>query len=275
MPAVSPAGLSDLHVHSQFSCDSRSSMEAICRRAVELGLRSIAFTDHLDLVPADPCAGFYRPAAYQAELARCRALFDGRLTIRGGVEVGEIHWFEREIAALLAEHPYDLVIGSVHWVDGYLVFDPAFFQTRSMEDASRAYFAELLRMCQHGGFDVLGHLDIVKRFGAAQPDGFAAARYEPEIRAVLAALVEGGIGLELNTSTLRRPVAQTSPTPAVLRWYRELGGELLTLGSDAHHPDDLAAGFAAAIEMVRSAGFGHLADYERRTPRLVPLEDLA
>ena len=268
------SGLSDLHVHSQFSCDGRSSMEAICRRAVALGLQSIAFTDHLDLVPADPCAGFFRPAAYLAELERCRALFAGQLTLLGGVEVGEMHWFDHQISALLDEYPFDLIIGSVHWVDGFLVFDQAFYETRSTEHAFRAYFAELLSMCEGGGFDVLGHLDIVKRVGTPKPGGFSAAVYEREIRAVLETLVEQGIGLELNTSTLRSPVDQTSPALPVLRWYRELGGELLTIGSDAHHPDDLAAGFADAVAMARSAGFDHLAVYEQRAPRLYPLEDL-
>jgi histidinol-phosphatase (PHP family) len=274
MPLPPVAGLSDLHVHSQFSCDGRSTMEAICHRAVALGLDSIAFTDHVDLEPADEGFGFFQPAAYLAEVERCRALFAGRLTILSGVEIGEVHRFSREAATLLDGYPLDLVIGSLHWVDGALVFDRAYFEGRPADDAYRAYLAELVPMCRHGGFDILGHLDIVKREGALTPGAFSIEPYEDEVRAVLEILVDQGIGLEINTSTLRRPVNQTSPAGTVLGWYRELGGELLTLGSDAHQVDHLAAGFATAVELARAAGFRHFTVYIGRQARFYPLEVL-
>jgi histidinol-phosphatase (PHP family) len=274
MPLPEFAGLSDLHVHSQFSCDGRATMEAICRRAIVLGLSSIAFTDHVDLEPQDAGFGFFEPAAYLTEVERCRALFAGQLTILSGVEIGEIHRFSQEAGAMLSRHAFDLVIGSLHWVDGTLVFDRRYFERRPADQAYRAYLAELLPMCRHGGFDVLGHLDIVKREGALKPSEFSIDRYEDEARAVLEILVQKGIGLEINTSTLGRPVNQTSPTGTVLEWYRQLGGELLTLGSDAHGIDDLAAGFSSAVELVRAAGFRYFTIYTDRQPHFHPLEAL-
>jgi histidinol-phosphatase (PHP family) len=272
MPLTELAGLSDLHVHSQFSCDGSATMEATCCRAIELGLRWIAFTDHVDLEPQDAGFGFFQPDAYFAEIERCRALFAGRLTILSGVEIGEIHRFSQEAAALLGRYRFDLVIGSLHWVDGALVLDRAYFEARPADQAYRTYLAELAPMCRDGGFDVLGHLDIVKRAGALEPSAFSIDPYKEEVRAVLEVLVGQGIGLELNTSTLRRPVNQTSPTRTVLEWYRKLGGELLTLGSDAHQVDHVAAGFAPAIQLALAAGFRYLTVYVERQPRFYPLE---
>lgn len=267
-------GPSDLHVHSQFSCDGQSSMEAMCRRAIELGLRAIAFTDHLDFEPQDEGFGFFRPAEYLAEIQRCRGLFADRLDILSGVEIGEVHRFSQDATELFNRYAFDLVIGSLHWVNGYLVFDPVYFDTRSTDEVYRAYLGELAQMCHHGGFDVLGHLDIVKRVGARGPDEFSVDLYEPEVRAVLEVLVDRNIALEINTSTLRRPVNQTSPTRTVLEWYREAGGKLLTFGSDAHSLRDLGAGLSCAVELAHAAGFASFTSYERHEPRLFPLEAL-
>jgi HisJ family histidinol phosphate phosphatase len=149
----------DLHTHTRFSADSSASMEAMCRRAIELGLRQIAFTEHVDYVPADIGYGFFRPAAFLAEIARCRKLFGDRVTILAGVEVGELNRFRPQADELLASYPFDLVIGSLHWVDDDLVFESSYFWGRSEERAFREYFAAVEAMCRGGGFDVLGHMD--------------------------------------------------------------------------------------------------------------------
>jgi histidinol-phosphatase (PHP family) len=250
-------------------------MEAMCQRAIETGLRAIAFTDHLDLEPEDEGFAFFQPDAYLAEVERCRSLFADPLTILSGIEVGEAHRFGQELTTLLGRHTFDMVIGSLHWIDGYLVFDPAYFQSRPIDQAYREYFVELVQMCCYGRFDVLGHLDIVKRVGAEAPDEFSVDRYEPEVRAVLDVLVDRNIALEINTSPLRSPVNQTSPTLTVLEWYREAGGELLTFGSDAHSVHDLGSGLSSAAELAQAAGFPSFASYQRHEPSLSPAEALS
>lgn len=257
---------SDLHVHSSFSCDGRGTMEAMCRQAVTLGLREIALTEHVDLVPADSGYGFFEPAAYWAEVVRCRELFDGQLTILAGVEVGETHRYPAEVAALLAEGDYDVVVGSLHWMGDRHVSEAGNW-SRPVS-ACEAYFEELAALARAGGFDVLGHLDVIKRH---VPLPYDAARYERLIRPVLAALVKNEIALEINTQTLFRPVRQCSPDGQVLNWYRELGGELLTFGSDAHEPAHLAAGFETALTLARAAGFDRRTTFRRRERRMVEL----
>jgi len=264
--------LCDLHVHTNFSCDSQAAMEMMCRQAIALGLRQVAFTEHVEYVPEDIGYGFFRPAAYLDEIARCRELFGDQLTILAGVEIGEFHRFRPQAETLLAPHDFDLVIGSLHWVGEELVFEPPFFERREMDCAYRDYFTELERMCRAGGFDVLGHLDVVKRYGFDHYGHYDATCYESAIRPILEAIIQNGIALEINTSTLRRPVKQTSPGAIVLAWYREMGGELLTIGSDAHAPDNLAAGWETAVTMARAAGFTHLTSFAGRAPRLVLLK---
>jgi histidinol-phosphatase (PHP family) len=256
----------DYHMHSEFSADSRSPMAAQCERAIELGLREICLTEHADFVPLDETAGFYRPDDYFAELARCREAYGDRLTIRAGVEIGEWHQYDAEASALANSYPYDFIIGSLHWVRGELVLDPSYFADKSETDAYLAYFEELLAMVRHGGFDVIGHLDVPKRAGFAHFGRFESSEWEEPIRAILHAAIEKGIGIEINTGTARRSVAEPGPTVDVLRWYRELGGEILTIGSDAHRPDHLAYAFDRVPAMLAAAGITRITNFEGRKP---------
>lgn len=262
----------DLHTHSRFSADGSASMEAMCLRAIDLGLNHIAFTEHVDYVPADIGFGFFQPEAFMDEIGRCRELYGDRITILAGVEIGELDRFRPQVDELLATFPFDLVIGSLHWVEDELVFDPDYFRRRQQESAFRAYFAAVAKMCRGGGFDVLGHLDVVKRHGYDVYGDADVSRYEDDIRPILAALIEHGIALEVNTSTIRRAVNRACPDAAVLEWYREMGGERVTFGSDAHRIAHVAAGWEEAGKMIREAGFSHLTIFVNRTPVRVPLD---
>jgi histidinol-phosphatase (PHP family) len=248
-------------------------MEAMCRQAIALGLRQIAFTEHVDYIPADIGYEFFRPDAYLAQVAHCRDLFGDRLTILSGVEIGEFHRFRRQADVLLAAFSFDLVVGSLHWVENQIVFEAPYFQDRSQKRAHQDYFADLELMCSGGGFDVLGHLDIVKRHGFDNYGHSDMTQYKDVICSILEAIIRNGIALEINTSTIRRPVNQMSPDAPVLNWYREMGGELLTIGSDAHTPADLAAGWDIAVEMALAAGYTHLTTFANRVPYMVPLEN--
>lgn len=247
-------------------------MEAMCLRAIGLGLEHIAFTEHVDYVPADIGYGFFRPHAFMAEIGRCRELFGDQISILAGVEIGEVHRFRRQVDELLAAFSFDVVIGSLHWVGDELVFDPDYFRGRQEEGAFRAYFEAVTRMCRGGGFDVLGHLDVVKRHGYDVYGRADLSRYEDDIRPILEAIIEHGIALEVNSSTIRRRVGQSCPDALVLGWYREMGGERVTFGSDAHRLAHLAAGWDEVYSMIRAAGFSHLTYFVNRMPRSVPLD---
>ena len=256
--------IGDYHIHSEFSCDNKASMAAACEAAIERGMREIGFTDHVDHGPEDP-PGYFRPVEYLAELARCRAHYGDRLTIRTGVEIGEPHIFVEETQALLAMGEFDYVIGSAHYADGMQCGWKADFFEQPLRQAYEAYFRQVDKLAAKGDFDILGHIDLVKRDACKFSKPYDGPEpYADLIRSALRSIVERGKGIEINTSPLYKGLAEPCPAMDILRWYREMGGEILTFGSDAHAPDRVGAHFDTALEMAREAGFTRLARFERR-----------
>ena len=260
----------DYHIHSNFSADSRASMEEMCRSAVALGVREIGFADHYDLHPDEQPRDWLRLEPWSMELERCRSAFEGRLTIRAGIEVGEPHLFQAETRAMLDRAPFDYAIGSLHHVGRSAVYDEMFFRQPAAE-AFRLYFEELERMTGAGGFDILGHLDVPVRTAFDVYGCYDPRLYEDLIRPVLSNCIDRGIALDINTSALRRKAGVLLPGTEILRWYAQMGGERVTLGSDAHKPDQIASHFSVALEAIRAAGLRYLVRFERRRQRLIPL----
>jgi histidinol-phosphatase (PHP family) len=256
----------DYHMHTNVSCDSDATMIEMGRSALDHGIAEIAFTEHYDVHPKDSCTGFYRPDVYFANLdgARHTLAVDG-LTIRAAVELGEPHIYHAEQQPVLEQYPYDLVLGSLHWIGDEIVFDRGYFQARTPDEAIRPYFTELVTMIEAGGFDVLAHMDVFKRVAhEIYSDMSDWTPWEDLIRAVWDACIKHGIGVEVNTASLRRGLDDPHPALAALRWYKEMGGEMLTLGSDAHRPAHVAYGFATGVEVARAAGFTRVCRYARR-----------
>ena len=261
----------DGHVHTEWSWDAvAGSMERSCARAVELGLPSIAFTEHADFtrwVVSPEAAARMRPvraghlaadgrfspppldtAAYLACVARCRDRFPG-LRILAGTELGEPHWHRDQVQEVLSRGDFDRVLGSVHSlaVDGPWLVDHLFGRM-GPGDLMRAYLGEVLRLADSSApFTVLAHVDYPLRHWPAEAGPFDAAAFEEEYRSVLRVLARSGRVLEINTVV---------PLPAVIaRWWYEAGGEALTFGSDAHQPRAVAREFAGAAAMAEAAGF--------------------
>jgi len=246
----------DLHVHTEWSWDApRGDMERSCARALELGLPAIAFTEHADWALVHQGQHPVDIEGYLDAVDRCRAAFPD-LRILTGVELGEPHWFPKETEAILAAGPIDQVLGSVHSIHlGGGTLDASQFRSREGIDFPAAvdeYFREVLLLVESAQpFEVLAHLDYPKRYW---PDGAAPYRekdYEVEIRAILKAAARSGRVLEVNTT--RGHIL--CPDLTVVRWWRELGGQAVQYGSDAHQPDKVAEGFKVATQMVESAGF--------------------
>ncbi len=258
----------DYHLHTHFSGDSQAEMEAVCRAAIARGIREIAFVDHHDFETFSPEFNQLRLQDYRAEIERCRGVFGDRLTIRCGVELGEPHAYPAQARELLRGLDFDLVMASLHYLGEIATWNGQFFTHYALEEGIRAYLSELQRMVAEADFDILGHFDVVL-FAAHRSYGLVAldyAPYEAQVRAVLRTLVARGLALEINTKSLRRGMHAPNPPPQVLRWYREEGGERLTLGSDAHEPSSVGAGLDVALDLARTVGFTHLTRYAGRRP---------
>ncbi len=261
----------DYHIHSTFSPDSPAAPEDICRRAIELGIPEIGFSEHWDVGPYDETIRFLRPQAWWDELERLRGLFAGKLVIRAGIEISEPHLYADETAEILSQLPFDYVIGSVHFVGPHFMFDEEYFRQHTADEVYYAYFAELDKLVCVADIDVVAHFDLPVR--TAKPIfGYDPTRYETAIRAVLAAMIERGLALDVNTSGLRKPAHCLMPDPLILRWYREMGGERLTLGSDAHTVAQLGLHLDTALQAIREAGLKSVTQFERRQARQIALE---
>ncbi|MET9273269.1 PHP domain-containing protein [Kribbella sp. NPDC003557] len=259
----------DSHVHSQWSWDAlRGSMEATCRRAVEIGLPALVFTEHADFTPWAVSDGEALPTRWQAlvseqvltppaldldsyleSLERCRHHFPD-LRILSGIELSEPHWHTAAVEALPKAADFDLVISSVHSLrtDAGLGEVSLAYDALPAADVVRTYLAETLRMIeQYDGFDVLAHLDYPLRYWPTGAGRFDPETFEEEFRAVLRALACKGKALELNT---KLPLS-----PQLLRWWRAEGGSGITFASDAHEPEMLARGFPEAVAIAESCGF--------------------
>ena len=262
----------DGHVHTEWSWDTlHGSMERSCARAVRLGLPSIAFTEHADatgwLVDADDLGrmpthfrwvrdpdGLLRPQPLDVDgyldcVDRCRHRFPG-LRILTGVELSEPHWHPGFVADLLGRADFQRILGSVHTLrdrDGNRVVDLE-YRIRSAGDVVRAYLAEVLRLVGSGSpFTVLAHIDYAVRDWPAAAGAYRPGLFEDEYREVLRALARSGRALEVNT---RVPLSAE-----VVGWWAEVGGTAVTFASDAHRPEDVGAGFGAAVAMAEAYGF--------------------
>jgi histidinol-phosphatase (PHP family) len=266
--------LADSHVHTEWSWDAaHGSMERSCARAVELGLGAVAFTEHVDhsvwavdvadLEPGDHLLtvtdpdGRVRPPAfdpdgYLAAVERCRERFPG-LRILSGLELGEPHLHRDAVARVLAAGPYDRVLGSLHCLpdDGDQVEPPGLFgmRARPPHEVVRTYLATVAEMvAADDTFSVLAHVDYPVRSWPRERAGpFDPRDFEEEFRHTLHVTAESGRALEVSTVVpLHEPV---------LRWWREVGGEAITFGSDAHEPQAVARGFREAAHLAEAHGF--------------------
>ena len=264
--------LPDYHLHSNFSCDCQVTMAEQCASAMAKGLPEIGITDHFDLHPGDDCRDWFRLDDWAAELDRARGECAGRLIVRAGIELGEPHIYQAETQALLRRYPFDYALGSLHWVGDEIVFADSYF-ARPAAEAFGLFFEELERMTRVGGFDVLSHFDVPVRAGLPIYGEYDPRRYEALIRPVLKNCIERGIALDINTQGLRSPCQVLTPGVEILKWYVEMGGERVTLGSDAHKPEYIGANFAAALEAMQVAGLKYVTLFEQRQARLMKIEE--
>jgi histidinol-phosphatase (PHP family) len=267
--------LLDYHLHSTCSADGISTIAQYCCRAVEQGFIEIGFCEHVDFDPRDHSYGFFDYVSFRRQIEAQRERYSDSLAIRAAVEITYQASREEEIRAFLEGKELDYVVGSVHLVeDGQewaMISEQEggerYFARRSVGEAYQPYFAEVRRAVESGLFDFIGHLDLAKRYGVRYYGPFDLTIFAAEVREILRLAVERGVGLEINTSGLRQAPHETYPGLEVLRWYRELGGRILTVGSDAHSLKDLGKGIAEALALAREAGFEAVTLFEKRKPR--------
>lgn len=267
----------DYHVHSIYSDDSRYCMEDIILDAMEKGLSEICFTDHVDYgIKIDPMgkskeelAGKVLNVDYPAyfeEISRLREKYDGRLVIRQGMEFGMQKHTIPQFEALFAQYPFDFIIMSCHQVDNKEFWNQNFQQGRTQKEYNERYYQEILAVIkEYKDYSVLGHLDLIQRYDMCSSYPFE--KISPIIQDILKQVIADGKGIEVNTSSVRYGIKDLTPSKNILKLYRELGGEILTIGSDSHAPEHLGAYIEDTMTVLRDLKFKYYCTYEAMQPQ--------
>ena len=263
----------DSHLHTGFSADSDTPPELQIERAVALGMPALCITDHQDFDgPPDVMDFTFDTDAYRKTLLALKERYRDRIDLRIGVELGLQTDIPTDLAAYASSTPFDFIIGSTHFCDGMDPYYPVFYEGRSEEAAYRSYFEEELKNLRaYDCFDVAGHLDFVVRYGPNKNRDYSYEKYRDVFDEILRVIIEKGKGIECNTAGFKAGLGHPHPAEAILKRYRELGGELLTLGSDAHTPEYLAYRFDRAGELLKDCGFRYSAVFKNRKPEFLPL----
>ncbi len=263
--------LADYHTHSRISPDAGTSMADMAAAAVAAGLDELCFTDHLEPLAWGSMTQRREPYDWQAlsaEFAAAQAAWGDRIRLRLGIELGDAVWDLSHTKTLLRGAPeLDFVIGSVHMMSrryggsDLYYFDPA--NEREARLGMADYLEQILQMAQWGGFSVLGHLTLPLRY-LNENRGFHLGfdGFEAEIGEIFRVLIQKGVGIELNTNRGNTPL----PDEPWLRLYRSLGGEIITLGSDAHDPRYVGCAIRERQALLRACGFRRFCTFERMRP---------
>lgn len=261
----------DHHVHTYYSPDSNADIEKYLIRAKKLKLESVMFTDHRDIGAVNK--NFQNKIDYEEYFENMKKLEkEYEIPIRIGVEIGYEKNHKAEIDEFLNKYPFDFVIASIHYGHGKDFNLGDFFKGKSQLEAYLDYFKLVLDMVENfSNFDVLGHLDFIVRYGPFPDKTYEYDKYKTIIDPILKILIKKGKGIELNTSGLRSDLKTTFPKEKVLNRYRELGGEIITIGSDSHINEDYYKGIPEGIELFKSIGFNKLASFEERSIKYIKL----
>ena len=263
----------DYHVHSTHSADGHGSVRQMCEAALQVGLSEIGFAEHLDFDRDDPHYGYLDDGAYTEAVADAQAAYAGRLAVRKGVEFDFRSADGEEVGEVLASMDFDFLVGAVHTAGGRQVWrlheDPP--SDAELRHVLEAYLAEVEALAASGWCHVLAHVDYVFK---QLPDRAAAlrdARYWEQIKRILARCIAGGVAVEVNTHHILDRDLGLAADGHILARYARLGGRLVTVGSDAHRPSDVAHGFEVAEAVLRRAGFTEVTGFEAGRPYAVQL----
>lgn len=278
--------MEDLHTHSRFSVDSDADVFEMIEKAVSLGLKAYAITDHCEvnrwyteeyyggtkIYPYfDFKSDYERSVAF---ISGIKERYKGRIELICGIELGQAQE-DLEIAQIVVDDKrIDFILGSVHQLPQ--TEDFAFLEYGEMtraeaEDLLERYFTEIDRLCAWGKFDSLAHLTYPLRYYIKNGIEVDTAKFDGIIESALKRLAQNGKALEINGSGIRQGAGMTFPTVKYAKMFRDVGGEMITLGSDAHYAKDVGAGIYEAAKEVKLAGFDKVVYFKERKPIFIDI----
>lgn len=267
---------SDFHTHSNFSGDSKAPMEKMIKQAIQLNLSHICFTEHYDpdyiYPPGEEGMFELNTDSYLYDLLKYKEKYKNSIKILFGVELGLQPHLKKELAIYSKSYNFDFIIGSSHLCNRKDPYYPSFFEGRNEDEAHHEYFESILENVKKlPYFDVYGHLDYVVRYGPTKNANYTYQKHADVFDKILTHLIENEKGIELNTGGFKYGLGQPNPSIDILKRYRELGGEIITIGSDAHEPAFIGYEFNKACDILKECGFKYYAVFEGRVPEFKKL----
>ncbi len=280
----------DYHVHTEFSDDSQYPMENVAADAIAMGMEEICFTDHVDYGVKrdwdDPRGILYRRggpgepermplanadyARYAMEIRRLQDVYKDRLAIKFGMEFGMQTSTIPQYRKLFSRYPFDFVILSVHEVDNRELWKQDYQWGKTQQAYNEGYYEQILNLVSvYRDYSVLGHLDLVSRYDRA--GRYPVQKLLPVLSEILKIVIRDGKGIEVNTSCYRYGLNDLTPSIEILKLYRQMGGQIITVGSDSHKKEHLGAHIPEAQRMLKELGFQWFCTYEKMEPRFQQL----
>lgn len=210
---------------------------------------------------------YYNLQRYKDEILEAREKFNGKIEIRSGLELGQPYRNPKEAEDLLSSFAYDYVIGSLHKMPNNIDVGKLDLKTIKLDDLCLQYLEQLKEMVRYVNFDCLGHLDLIKRYSTNHyKQRITLAAYPDMLKEILKSIIKSGKGIEINTSGLRQAPKETMPGLDVIKLYKSLGGEIITVGSDSHNKNDVGRDVMNGLKLAEEAGFRYITVFNSRKP---------
>lgn len=266
--------ISDCHLHTRFSGDSETPVHKTIEQAIALGLKTICITDHFDYdYPSIYGIDFNLDVpTYVNRLAELKESYKYQIELLTGIELGLDPDINDLYPKFLASHGFDFIIGSTHLVDKMDPYFPGYFEKHEKVEGIRHYYDTILKnIATCADFDVCGHIDYLIRYAPNQNKDLNLLDYMDIIDQILIAVIQKGKGIEINTAGFKYGLNHPHPHPDIVKRYKELGGEIVTIGSDGHTPETMAFDFQKVPEFLKSAGYEYYTIYKNRKPVQIKL----
>lgn len=268
----------DYHVHTSYSDDSTYEMKDVVKDAIAMGMQEICFTDHVDygikldwdqkekMVMRDgkPLANVNYPL-YFSEIADLKRKYGKRISIKQGMEFGIQTHTMAQYEKLFSAYDFDFIILSCHQVDNQEFWTQDFQRHKTQKEYNERYYQEIKDVIErYKHYSVLGHLDLITRYDQAGTYPFSALK--AQLEAILKTVIADGKGIEVNTSSHRYGLKDLTPARDILRLYRDLGGKIITIGSDSHKKEHLGAYIEETKKELKAMGFAYFCTFEKMQP---------
>ncbi len=266
---------SDFHMHTTLSTDGKSDMADMIHSAASMGFQSICFTEHNDYDnPIGETPDFFvvDTDAYYARYCELKNI-EPDLDVYFGVELGISQDNHEYFNEYTKKYPFDFIIGSSHYVGNLDPYTKEYYDSFESEEAAHLKYFETELECAKlfDTFDVYGHLDYALRYGPTRDLSFTYDKYADILDELLKTLISKGKGIEINSAGFRKGMIGPNPAESIIKRYKELGGEIITVGSDAHHISELGADFDKAEAVLERCGFKYYTIFKERKPEFISL----